>query len=151
MRYDDQKPALAVMLNLLGWLGIFLAGGLALVRNGYYTPPFPAPRIAWTEVISTAFGGILLLGFCRDHPGLAPDRASDWRDTRSPADWPECKGQNCPTYQRVGLERRASAVRIRTSSHRSGVAARRRHFSCHSRSGAVVECRMGCRSDSGSL
>lgn len=63
MRYDYQKPALAVMLNLLGWLAIFVAGGLAIVRSGYYTPPFPAPRIAWTEVISTAFGGILLLGF----------------------------------------------------------------------------------------
>jgi hypothetical protein len=70
MRYDDQKPALAVMLNLLGWLGIFVAGGLAIVRNGYYTPPFPAPRIAWTEVISTAFGGILLLGFAGIIRGL---------------------------------------------------------------------------------
>ena len=63
MRYDDQKPALVTVFNLLAWLAIFVAAGLALVRSGYYTPPFPAPRIAWAEVISTAFGGILLLGF----------------------------------------------------------------------------------------
>ena len=64
MRYDDrEKPALVTALNLLGWLAIFVAAGLAVVRSGYYTPPFSAPRIAWTEVISTAFGGLLLLGF----------------------------------------------------------------------------------------
>ena len=63
MRYSDQKPALVTVLNLLGWLAVFVAVGLAFVRSGYYTPPFPAPRIAWREVISTAFGGILLLGF----------------------------------------------------------------------------------------
>ncbi len=61
MRY--QKPALVTVLNLLGWLAIFVAVGLAVVRSGYYQPPLPAPRIAWTEVISTAFGGLLLLGF----------------------------------------------------------------------------------------
>jgi hypothetical protein len=63
MRYDDQKPALVTVLNLLGWLAIFVAVGMAVVRSGYYQPPFPALRIAWTEVVSTAFGGILLLGF----------------------------------------------------------------------------------------
>jgi hypothetical protein len=63
MRYDDPKPVLVTVLNVLGWLAIFVAGGLAFVRSGFYRPPFPAPRIAWTEVGSTAFGGILLLGF----------------------------------------------------------------------------------------
>jgi hypothetical protein len=63
MRYDDQKPALVTVLNLLGCLAIFGAVVLAVVRSGYYQPPFPAPRIAWTEVISTTFGGLLLLGF----------------------------------------------------------------------------------------
>ena len=58
-----QKPALVTVFNLFGWLAIFVAVGLAVVRSGYYRPPFPAPRIAWTEVISTAFGGLLLLGF----------------------------------------------------------------------------------------
>ena len=61
MRY--QKPALVTVFNLFGWLAIFVAVGLAVIRSGYYRPPFPAPRIAWTEVISTAFGGLLLLGF----------------------------------------------------------------------------------------
>jgi hypothetical protein len=63
MRYDDQKPALVTVLNLLGWLAIFVAAGMAVVRSGYYRPPFPTPRIAWTEVVSLAFGGILLLCF----------------------------------------------------------------------------------------
>ena len=64
MRYDDrEKPALVTALNLLGWLAIFVAAGLAVVRSGYYQPPLPAPRLAWTEIISTAFGGVLLLGF----------------------------------------------------------------------------------------
>ena len=63
MPYDDQKPALVTVLNLLGWLAIFVAAGMATVRSGYYRPPFPTPLIAWTEVISMAFGGILLLGF----------------------------------------------------------------------------------------
>jgi hypothetical protein len=62
MQYDHQKPALVTVLNLLGGLAIFVAVGMAVVRSGYYTPLFPAPRIAWTEVISTAFGGLLLLG-----------------------------------------------------------------------------------------
>ena len=62
MRYDHQKPALVTVFTLLGWLAIFVAVGMAVVRSGYYTPPFPAPRIAWTEVISTTFGGLLLLG-----------------------------------------------------------------------------------------
>jgi hypothetical protein len=60
MRYDDrEKPLLAVALNLLGWFAIFVAVGMALIRSGYYTPPFPALR--WTEIISTAVGGILFL------------------------------------------------------------------------------------------
>jgi hypothetical protein len=60
MPYDDpKKPALAVVLILFGWLAIFVAVGLALVRSGYYTAPFPALR--WTEIISTAVGGILFL------------------------------------------------------------------------------------------
>ena len=63
MRYDHrEKPALVTVLNLLGWLAIFVAAGLGVVRSGYYTPPFPAPGIDWTEVISMAFGGLLLLG-----------------------------------------------------------------------------------------
>ena len=60
MRY--QKPALVTVFNL-GWLAIFVAVGLAAVRSGYYTPPFLARPIAWTQVASTAFGGLLLLGF----------------------------------------------------------------------------------------
>lgn len=63
MRYDDQKPALVTVFNLLGWLAIFVAVGLAVVRSGYYRPPLPTPRVSWTEVLSAAFGGILLLGF----------------------------------------------------------------------------------------
>jgi hypothetical protein len=45
------------VLNLLAWLAIFVAAGLALVRSGYYTAPFPA--LDWTGIISTAVGGIL--------------------------------------------------------------------------------------------
>jgi hypothetical protein len=64
MRYDDrEKPALVTVMNLLGWLAIFVAIGLAVVRSGYYQPPLPAPRVAWAEIISTAFGGILLFCF----------------------------------------------------------------------------------------
>jgi hypothetical protein len=33
MRYDDQKPALVTVLSRLGWLAIFGAFGLALVRR----------------------------------------------------------------------------------------------------------------------
>jgi hypothetical protein len=41
MRYDDrEKPALAVVLSLLGWLAIFVSLGLSLIRSGYYTAPF---------------------------------------------------------------------------------------------------------------
>ena len=75
MRYDDrEKPALVTALNLLGWLAIFVAAGLAVVRSGYYQPPLPAPRVAWAEIISTAFGGILLFCFAGiirvfRHPG----------------------------------------------------------------------------------
>jgi hypothetical protein len=50
-RYDDRdKPVLAVVLNLLGWLAIFAAVALALIRSGYYKPPLPAPPVAWIEV-----------------------------------------------------------------------------------------------------
>ena len=62
MIYDDpKKPALAVVLMLLGWLAIFGAGGLALVRSGYYKAPSPSLR--WTEIILMAVGGILFLTF----------------------------------------------------------------------------------------
>lgn len=64
MRYDHQdKPALAVVLNLLGWLAIFAATGLALSKGGYYTPPLPAATLSWTKVVSMAAGGILFLTF----------------------------------------------------------------------------------------
>jgi hypothetical protein len=61
MRYDDQKPALVTILNVLGWLAIFGAFGMALIRTGHYTAPFPA--LAWTGIISTAVGGFLFLTF----------------------------------------------------------------------------------------
>ena len=61
MPYDDQKPALVTVFTLLGWLAIFVAVGMAVVRSGYYTPPFPA--LAWAGIISTAVGGILFLTF----------------------------------------------------------------------------------------
>ena len=69
MLYDEpKKPALAVVLMLLGWLAIFVAVGLALVRSGYYTAPSPSLR--WTEIISTAVGGILFLTFAGIIRGL---------------------------------------------------------------------------------
>ena len=64
MRYDHrEKPALAVVLNLLGWLAIFAATGLAVIKGGYYRPPLPAPALSWTRVVLTAAGGILFLTF----------------------------------------------------------------------------------------
>jgi hypothetical protein len=69
MRYDDrEKPALAVVLSLLGWLAIFVSLGLALIRIGYYTAPLPG--LAWTEITSTAVGGILFLTFAGIIRGL---------------------------------------------------------------------------------
>ena len=69
MRYDDrEKPALAVVLSLLGWLAIFVSLGLALIRSGYYTAPLPG--LAWTEITSTAVGGILFLTFAGIIRGL---------------------------------------------------------------------------------
>lgn len=68
MRYEDQKPALVTVLNLLGWLAICVAVGMALVRSGYYTAPLPG--LAWTEIISTAVGGILFLTFAGIIRGL---------------------------------------------------------------------------------
>jgi hypothetical protein len=69
MLYDEpKKPALAVVLMLLGWLAIFVAVGLALVRGGYYRAPSPSLR--WTEIISTAVGGILFLTFAGIIRGL---------------------------------------------------------------------------------
>lgn len=68
MRYDDPKPALVTVLNVLGWLAIFVAVGMALVRSGYYTPPLPG--LAWTEIISTALGGIVFLTFAGIIRGL---------------------------------------------------------------------------------
>ena len=69
MRHDDrEKPLLALALNLLGWFAIFGAAGMALIRSGYYTPPFPG--LAWTEIISTAVGGIGSLTFAGIIRGL---------------------------------------------------------------------------------
>lgn len=65
MRSDHQKPALVTVFNLLGWLAILVAAGLAVVRSGYYKPPLLTPRVSSTEVISVAFGGILLFGLAR--------------------------------------------------------------------------------------
>src|SRR6516225_5153339 len=68
MRNDDQKPALITVLNVLGWLAIFVAVGLAVVRSGYYTAPFPA--LAWTAIIQTGVGGIVCLTFAGIIRGL---------------------------------------------------------------------------------
>jgi hypothetical protein len=68
MRYDDQKPALITVLIVLGWLAIFGAVGMALIRSSYYTAPLPG--LAWTEIISTAVGGILFLTFAGIIRGL---------------------------------------------------------------------------------
>jgi hypothetical protein len=69
MRYGDrEKPLLALALNLLGWFAIFGAVGMALIRSGYYTPPIPA--LAWTQIISTAVGGIVFLAFAGIIRGL---------------------------------------------------------------------------------
>ena len=70
-RYNDRdKPVLAVVLSLLGWLAIFAAVALALIRSGYYKPPLPTPPIAWIEVIVTAVGGIMFLTFAGIIRGL---------------------------------------------------------------------------------
>jgi hypothetical protein len=68
MRHDDQKPVLVTVLNLFAWLAIFGASGMALIRSGYYTAPLPA--LAWTEIISTAFVGIVFLTFAGIIRGL---------------------------------------------------------------------------------
>jgi hypothetical protein len=68
MRHDDQKPALITVLNVLGWLAIFVAVGLGAVRSGYYTAPLPG--LAWTAIIQTAVAGILFLTFAGIIRGL---------------------------------------------------------------------------------
>ena len=68
MRNDDQKPGLITVLNVLGWLAIFVAVGLAVVRSGSYTAPFPA--LAWTAIIQTGVGGIVCLTFAGIIRGL---------------------------------------------------------------------------------
>jgi hypothetical protein len=63
-----EKPLLALELDLLGWFAIFGAVGMAPIRSGYYTPPVPA--LAWTEIISTAVGGIVFLALAGIIRGL---------------------------------------------------------------------------------
>jgi len=64
MPYDDrEKPALAVVLNLLGWLAVFGAFGMALIRSGYYTPPFSAPHVRLNRSHFDGIGGMLFLTF----------------------------------------------------------------------------------------
>jgi hypothetical protein len=96
MPYDDrEKPALAVVLNLLGWLAIFGAFGMVLIRSGYYTPPFSAPHVRLDRSHFDGIGRDLVLDLCLHHPRPAPDRASHSRDTRNPARWADYKGESC--------------------------------------------------------